>query len=241
MFLGEAHRERGLGGELCGEGTCGGEKTVIRKNAVGEADAHRLPALDALAEKCQFAGLGESDQTRQQPGDPAAEKVADAHLGQADLRAFRHQQEVGGERHFRAGTERIAVDSRHDGLFEAQQTFADLLLTQQVLPALESAATSLVFLEIGPDAEGAALAGEQHHAYGTVGDRRGQGVVQFVVKLLDDGIQSVRAVEANLRDAALSRVKNSFVAHHVDGYAGASFWRRRCNQTIKPRRARVGT
>ena len=189
------------------------QKALVIEDAVGEADAHRLFAVDAFTQEDQFARLGQPTGRGSSRVTPPPRKLPMLISGRpiCALLAISTKSEASATS--APALQREAIHRGDDGFLEEHQSLADDLFALQILAPVEGGAAGFVFLEVGTDAKGAAFAGEQHYAGVLVGFGTAQCVVEFVIQGLGDGIEAVRPVEADFRDAVAHVVKDCFVAH----------------------------
>ena len=115
-------------------------------------------------------------------------------LGKSDARVLRHQHEIGVDRHFGAGAERVAVDRGNHRFRQPMDARANLLRELQVLALLPARALALrVLLEIRADAERAAFARQNDDAHVAIALGGGERVERLAKQRFDDRVEPMRA------------------------------------------------
>jgi hypothetical protein len=96
------------------------------------------------------------------------------------------------------------------GFDNNSKPLADDLLAAQILASIVGGSPRLMFLEVGANAESAALAGQQHHAHVAIGFGDAQRGVEFVIELLRHRVQAMRSVQSNFGDPAARLINDRF-------------------------------
>ena len=152
-MLGRGDGDRGVLGDLLGDGAGDVEQASLGSEALDQPDGEGLGGIEAAAGEDEVLGAARSDEASEALGSAAAGDDAEADLGEAELGGGGGDAEVAGEGELRATAEGRAVDCGNEdgvagldcpeGAAESAQEGTDLGL-----------AHGGALLEVGAGAEG---------------------------------------------------------------------------------------
>ena len=184
-----------------------------RNDACDEPDLGRLLRIDSRREIENLLGAAQADHEGEELRRSPPVAAADLRPVEEEVRGLVGEHEVGEESHLRTAADAGSVDREDDRLPEADDDVrdADHPLEEVRPPGRLAREDGLGHLDVAARAERTPGAAHDHHADRLVGTGFPQRLQELVVRLHAEGVELLRPVERDRRDAAVGAVLDVLV------------------------------